>query len=59
MAKHTPIFNIFIPNFLHCVIQTLYEVAYVEIIKEKPIIEVIILGQDNKGKSWFIISCHF
>ena len=33
MVKHTLIFNIFIPAFLHCVFQTLDEVASVEIIK--------------------------
>ena len=35
IVKHIPIFNIFIPTFLHCVPQSLDEVASVEIIKEK------------------------
>ena len=43
MVKHTPIFNIFIPTFLHCVIQKLIELAYVERIKL--VIEVIIVGK--------------
>ena len=33
------------PNFLHCVIQTLDEVASVQIIKGKLIVEVMILRQ--------------
>ena len=54
MVKHIPIFNIFIPNFEHFVLQTLDKVAFVEIIQEKIIIEVIILRQENKGKIWFL-----
>ena len=52
-------FYIFIPTFLHCVLQTIYEVASVERIKLKIIIEVIILRQENEGKFWFIISAPF
>ena len=37
----------FIPNFLHCVLQTLDEVSSVEIIKEKLIIEAMITRQEN------------
>ena len=33
MVKNTPTFNIFIPTFLHCVLQKLDEVESVEIIK--------------------------
>ena len=33
MAKHIPIVNIFIPDFLHCLLKTPDEVASVEIIK--------------------------
>ena len=32
-VKHTLILNIFMPNFLHCVLQTLDEIASVERIK--------------------------
>ena len=41
IVKHTPIFNIFIPTVVHCLLQTLDEVAYVDRIKGNPIIEVI------------------
>ena len=41
--KHEPILNIFIPTFLHCVIQKMIEAADVEGIKL--IIEVIILSK--------------
>ena len=53
MAKNIPIFNIFIPTFLQCVLQTFDKVAYVEIINGKPIIQVIILRQEHEGKCWF------
>ena len=33
MVEHTPIFEIFIPTFLHSVLKTLIKVAYVEIFK--------------------------
>ena len=56
IVKHIPIFNIFIPIFLHCVIQTLDEVASSERINTKLITEVIIPRQENEGKFWFIIS---
>ena len=59
MAKHIPIVNIFIPAFLHCLLKTPDEVASVEIIKGKIIIEVIILRKENEGKVWFIISRPF
>ena len=59
MVKHIPIFNIFIPTFLHCVLQTLDELASVEIIKGKTITEVIIPRKENEGKCWFIRSCPF
>ena len=32
-VKNIPIFNIFISTFLHCVLQTLDEVEYIERIK--------------------------
>ena len=35
------------------------EVAYIEIVKGKFIIKVIILRQENEGKFWFIRSCPF
>ena len=35
VVKHTLNFNIFIPIFLHCVLQTLDEVASIEIIKTR------------------------
>ena len=57
MVKNIPIFNIFILNFFHCVLQTLDEVASDKTIKGKLMIEVIILRQENEGKFWFIISC--
>ena len=59
MVKHTPIFNIFIPTVVIFLLKTIDEVASVEIIKGKIIIEVIILRQENEGKFWFIISCPF
>ena len=59
MVKHIPIFNIFISTVLYCVLQILYEAAYVEIMRDKLIIEVLILKQDNEGKFWFIGSCPF
>ena len=59
MVKHIAIFNIFIPTFLHCVLQTIGEVEYDDRNKGKSIIEVIILRQENEVKSWFIRSCTF
>ena len=59
MVKNIPNFNVFIPTFLHCVLQILDGVSYIEIIKGEIIIEVIIPRQENEGKIWFIISCPF
>ena len=59
MVKHIPIFNIFIPTFLHFVLQKLDQVASVEIIKGKTIIDVINLRQENEVKFWFIRSRPF
>ena len=59
MVKNTTILNIFIPNFLHYVLQTIDEVASVKLIKGISIIEVIIPRQENEGKFWFIRSCSF
>ena len=59
MVKHITNFNTFIPTCLNFVLQTLDEVSYVEIIKVKLIIEVMILRQENEGKFWLIISCSF
>ena len=39
--------------------KTLDEVAYVEKVKGKIIIEVIILRQENEGKFWLFRSCTF
>ena len=50
-------FNIFIPIFLHCVLQKLDEVVSVERIKTHYISNF--LRQENEGKFWFIRSCPF
>ena len=49
MIKHSIIFNIFIPTFLHCVLQTLDEVESTEMIKTKHR-SIIFLRQGNEGK---------
>ena len=54
MIKYVPIVNIFIPNVLYFVLQTIDEVASVKIMKGKVIIEVIIIRQENEDKFWFI-----
>ena len=56
MLKNIPIFNIFVPIFIHRVFQTLDEVAYVKIIKGKLVTEVIIIRQENEGQFWIIRS---
>ena len=57
MVKQIPIFNIFITHFLHCVLQTLNEVASVEITKNS------YRGNYPKAKKggqfWFIRSYPF
>ena len=57
MVKHTPNFNIFNQTFLHHVLQTLYEVAFVEIIKN--LHRSNLSRQENEDKFWFIISCPY
>ena len=59
MVKNIQFLNIFISIFLHCVLQTLDEVSYVEIIKVESIIEVIIPRQENEDKCWYIRSYPF
>ena len=59
MVKHIPNFDISIPFFKYCVLQTLYGFESVERIQGKPIIEVVNIRQENESKFWFIISCPF
>ena len=49
-------FDIFIPTFLHCLLQRLDEVSYVERIKVQLVIGVIIIRKENEGIFWFIRS---
>ena len=57
MIKHTSIGQIFIPNVLHYVLQTLDEVSSIEIIKTNYISNFV--RQEYEGKFWFIISRPF
>ena len=57
MVNHTPIFDILIPTFLHCVLQKILEVKSIGRIKNNH--RSNYLRQENEDQFWFIRSCPF